>query len=138
MMERIVLDTNCLVSSFSRQSPYFKIWEAFFEGMFTLCVTNEIVMEYEEILTRKLGHAIAENIIKALLQHSHTKRFEIFYHFGIIKADPDDNKFVDCAIVANVRYIVTEDRHYNILRATLFPRVDIVDLDGFMRHLQQI
>ena len=31
------------------------------------------------------------------------------YTFALIEADKDDNKFVDCAIAANAKCIVTED-----------------------------
>ena len=133
MKERIVLDTNCLVISFSRRSPYFKIWEDFFNGRFVLCVTNEIIEEYEEILSQKLGHGIAENIIKAILQSSNTLKCNVFFRFGLIESDPDDNKFVDCAIVSNARYIVTEDRHFNVLKNIEFPHVDIINIDDFIR-----
>lgn len=132
-MERVVLDTNCLIISFSRRSPYFKIWKNFFEGHFTLCVTNEIIAEYEEILTQKLGHNIAENIIKAILQSSNTLKCDAFFRFELIKSDPDDNKFVDCAIVANAHYIVTEDHHFDSLKNVEFPRVNVIGIDEFMR-----
>ena len=36
--------------------------------------------------------------------------------FGLITADADDNKFVDCAIIAGAKYIVTEDRRFNVLK----------------------
>ena len=35
-----------------------------------------------------------------------------YYKFNLIKSDPDDNKFVDCAGIANAKFIVTEDRHF--------------------------
>lgn len=47
----IVLDTNCLIMSLSRRSPYYSVWRNFVEGNYMLCITNEILAEYEEILT---------------------------------------------------------------------------------------
>lgn len=49
-MNNIVLDTNCLVISLSRRSKYYSVWEDFLEGKYTLCYTNDILTEYEEIL----------------------------------------------------------------------------------------
>ena len=49
-MERIVLDTNCLIQSISPRSPYRRIWDSFFDGTNLLCVTTSILNEYEEIL----------------------------------------------------------------------------------------
>lgn len=45
-MRKIVLDTNCLLMSLPRISPYRKIWDDFLKGKLTLCVTNEIIEEY--------------------------------------------------------------------------------------------
>lgn len=43
-----------------------------------------------------------------------------------------DNKFVDCAVVANAKFIVTEDRHYNELKDLDFPKVETIRLDEAM------
>ena len=55
----------------------------------------------------------------------------------LMKKAPDDNKFVDCAIVANAQYIVTEDKHFQVLQSIDFPKVDVIDLDSFLSLLQQ-
>ena len=57
-----------------------------------------------------------------------------YFKFQLIDDDPDDNKFVDCAISANAKYIVTEDHHYNILKHIDFPKVDCITLDEFMKE----
>lgn len=134
-MENIVLDTNCLVISFSRRSPYFKIWQDFFDGKFNLCITNEILGEYEEILTQKLGNKIASNILSAILNSSNVTKLTTYFHFNLIKQDQDDNKFVDCAIIANAKYIVTEDHHFDILKQTPFPHIDVIGIDDFLAIL---
>ena len=51
MNRYIVLDTNCLLQSLSRRSEYYKVWEAFITGKYTLCVTTEILEEYEEFIS---------------------------------------------------------------------------------------
>ena len=48
---------------------------------------------------------------------------------------PDDNKFVDCAIAAGTKFIVTNDRHYNVLLSLGFPKVDIIRLDEALEQL---
>lgn len=133
----IVLDTNCLLMSLSRRSPYYPVWREFVNGKYTLCITNEILAEYEEILTQKVGQEIASNVIKAILDLPNTKMVQIYYHLHLITADPDDDKFVDCAFKANARYIVTEDHHYDILKQTPFPYINVIDIDEFIRVLQE-
>ncbi len=132
----IVLDTNCLLMSLSRRSTYYPVWRDFVDGKYTLCVTNEIIAEYEEILTRKVGPEIASNVIKAILDLPNTKMVHVYYHLRLIAADPDDDKFVDCAFKTNARYIVTEDRHYDVLKQTPFPYIDVVGIDEFIKVLR--
>lgn len=63
------------------------------------------------------------------------KRFWNDFYFNLIKVDPDDNKFVDCAIAGNAKFIVTEDRHYDILQQIDIPKVNIIKLDEMMQNL---
>jgi predicted nucleic acid-binding protein len=57
----------------------------------------------------------------------------VFYKWLLITADPDDNKFVDCAISANANSIVTNDKHFNILKDIAFPKVNVIDIDLFKK-----
>ena len=65
-----------------------------------------------------------------------TKMVQVYYHLRLITADPDDDKFVDCAFKANARYIVTEDHHYDILKQTPLPYIDVVGIDEFIKVLR--
>lgn len=132
----IVLDTNCLLMSLSRRGRYYPIWRDFVSGKYTLCFTNEILTEYEEILTQKLGPDVASNVIKAILDLPNTRMVQVYYHLRLIKADPDDDKFVDCAFKTNARFIVTEDHHYDVLRKVKYPVVNVIDIDSFLDYLQ--
>ena len=49
-MRRIILDTNCLISSLSRRGKYFNVWRGLQDGKFTLCVSTDILDEYQEII----------------------------------------------------------------------------------------
>lgn len=135
-MMNIVLDTNCLLMSLSRRSPYYPVWRDFVNGKYTLCVTNDIIAEYEEILSEKVGAEIAANVIKAILDLPNTKMVQVFFHLHLITADPDDDKFVDCAFKANAHYIVTQDHHYDVLKQTSFPHIDVVGIDEFIKILR--
>ena len=50
----------------------------------------------------------------------------------MIEVDKDDNKFVDCAFSANVQYIVTNDRHFNVLNQYNFPKLNPIRIQGFV------
>ena len=130
---RIVLDTNCLIQSVSPRSKYYAVWESFVSGENRLCITNEIIEEYIEILQKLVGYEVSEYIVKTIINSPFTEFFTPYYHFELIKADPDDNKFVDCAIVAHARYVVTNDYHYDVLKEIPFPKVQIISIQDFMK-----
>lgn len=131
-MSRIVLDTMQCISP---KSKYRKIWDCFLNGTNFLCVSNEILNEYEEIIERLAGEDTAKLLINLILNSPNTLFFTPYYNFNLIKSDPEDNKFVDCAIVANAKFIVTEDHHFHILKQYNFPRVDFIALDAFYHLL---
>ena len=111
---RLVLDTNCLIQSIPPLSRYHALWQSFVCGRNVLCVSNEIIEEYVEILQRLTDFETAETIIKTIVNSPFVEFITPFYHFNLIQQDTDDNKFVDCAIAATARYIVTNDKHYDI------------------------
>lgn len=135
MNRYIVLDTNCLLQSLSRRSQYYKVWEDFVLGKYTLCVSNSILEEYEEIIASHMSLLAAQIAVETILRANNVLRVDARFQFDLIKADPDDNKFVDCAIVANADYIVTEDKHFNILKTKGFPTVEIRRLQEFYEEL---
>jgi len=138
MMKRVVLDTNCLIQSISRRSPYYRVWSDFVAGRYGLCVTTEIIEEYAEILARHLSSSVSDLVVAAILRANNTVRVDARFRFGLIAADPDDNKFVDCAIVANAEYIVTNDSHFDCLADVPFPHVSIRNIDEFLEDLSQM
>ena len=73
--------------------------------------------------------------INVIVNNPYTIFVTPYYHFNLITADPDDNKFVDCAVAGNAMVIVTEDRHYDVLKQVDFPQVNVVSLDEMMRRI---
>ena len=131
-MNPVVIDTNCLLQIIARKSPYRPIWDAFLEGRYDLCVSNEILDEYQEILAQQITPTVAENIVLLILNQQNVQLVDPHFRMGIITADPDDNKFVDCAFAAGADYLVSEDSHFNVLRTTQFPQLNLVTLDEFL------
>ena len=60
------------------------------------------------------------------------------YRFNLIKADPDDNKFVDCAVTAGATYIVSNDKHFSELSNYDFPKVDVRTLSQFLEIVRSL
>ena len=130
-MQRIVLDTNCLLQILPSISPYHEVWNAVLDGRVSLCVNTEILEEYEEILGNKTTPEIASNIVEAIARLSTTYYQESYVYFGLIEQDVDDNKFVDCAIASDAEYIVSNDAHFKILQEIEWPKVEVLLLEQY-------
>ena len=59
----------------------------------------------------------------------------VYFNWKLIYADTDDNKYVDCAIAAQADYIVTEDKHFHILKRIPFPNVQTISINEFLEKL---
>ena len=134
--DRIVLDTNCLLAALSRHSEYYSIWRNLLDGKYTLCVTNEILDEYQEIIERKTTKVVAANVINLLLKMENVLFVDTYFRLQLIETDPDDNKFVDCAFAANAVYIVSDDKHFDVLNSISFPRILVIKLREFLNMLE--
>lgn len=136
---KIVLDTNCLLQVIFPKAYHKEVWDAFLLRKYTLCYTNEMLLEYREIIARRFGDAqFAEDVVELLLMMPNTERISPSYHFNLITSDPDDNKFVDCAIIAGATFIVSNDRHFNEVRQYSFPKVEIKTLTEFLHIVRRI
>ena len=131
-MKPVVIDTNCLLQIIACKSPYRPIWDAFLHGRFQLCVSNDILDEYQEILEQQITPTVAENVVLLILNQPNVRLVDPYFRMELVTADPDDNKFVDCAFAAGADYLVSEDSHFNILRQTPFPQLNLVTLDEFL------
>lgn len=133
---RVVLDTNCLIMAISSRNRYNIIWKSFLVDDYILCITNEILEEYVEVIGRNISPTVADMVAFTILTRKNVLKFDPHFRFNLIKADPDDNKFVDCAIVSGAKCIVTEDKHFRVLDSISFPHVDIVGIDAFISTLK--
>ena len=136
MQNRIVLDTNCLLASLSSKSENFRVWKDFQKGKFTLCVSNEILEEYQEIIAQKTTPSVAQNVVRAIVESENVEFIDPHFHVYAIFADPDDNKFVDCAFAANAAFIVSEDSHFEVLKTLAFPKIMVLKLKAFLKFLE--
>ncbi len=135
MNRRIVLDTNCLLQAISRRGRYYRVWNDFILGRYDLCVTTEILEEYEEILSRYTSPVVGQMVVEAIVRANNVLRIDARFRFGLIVADPDDNKFVDCAIVSSAECVVTNDSHFKVLASIPFPHVVVKSLSDFSDEL---
>ena len=130
---RIVIDTNIFVSSFMGGNPR-KIIDLWKEGKITLCLSNDILDEYINVLKR-IGLADEDELAELLSLFS--KGFNILFtmktpKLEIVKEDPDDDKFIECAIALKAEYIITGDKA--ILSLGQYMNIRILSPIEFIRH----
>ena len=132
---RVVLDTNVLLISLPIKSRYRPIFDALRSGKFELVVSNDILLEYHEKISEKTSAEIADNVLKFILSLENCFLQSTFFEWGLMHNDEDDNKYVDCALVANADHLVSEDRHFNILKDIDFPKLSVIRIDDFLHLL---
>ncbi len=128
---KVVLDTNILLVSISSKSPYHWLFQNLLTGRFDLYVTTDILMEYEEIIATKYHPQVAKDVLRTLLKLPNVHRQFVYSRWNLIANDPDDDKFVDCAIAGNVHYLVSQDKPFDVLKNIAFPRVTVLNLESF-------
>ena len=136
-MKRVVLDTNCLLASISSRSEFFVVWKGLHEGRYILCVSNDILAKYEEVIAAKASPIVAKHVVDALVDSDYVEFFDPQFKLGLIKIDPDDNKFVDCAFAANATFIVSQDHHFDVLATIDFPKIAVLKLQVFTALLKE-
>jgi putative PIN family toxin of toxin-antitoxin system len=135
---KIVIDTNVFVSSFltpqGRPRQIIDLWKS---GRVTLCLCAEILTEYLEVLSR-FGLS-GEPELKELLDLFKTRQFiefvVIYNDLHVVEADPADDKFLECALASNAKYIVSGDKHLKALQ--VFGNIPILSPAQFMDTVQR-
>lgn len=132
---RVVIDTNVLLAALPRVSIYRPIINYVASGGIELVVSTAILLEYQEILSSKTNEIVANNFLEFLLKMPGVIRVGTPFTWGVIEVDPDDNKFVDAGFIGGADYIVTYDKHFDIVSKRLFPHIDIINPDDFLTLL---
>lgn len=116
----VVLDTNVVLQARATGHVFHVILEELLAGRFALAFSTAILLEYEEILTVRVGatrwQQFAATLDAISRWQNNVRRVEPAFRFHLIAADPDDDKFADCAIAAEAEWIVTEDAHFEVLK----------------------
>ena len=135
----VVLDTNVLLPLFGKAGRHRPLRDAIARGRVRWAVSTSVLFEYEEILIARSGRSRWEALLRFMqavsLRHGSIMRVSPSFHFRIVTADPDDNKFTDCAITANADYVITEDAHFKPLAEAGYQPQPITPAEFIRRHL---
>ena len=135
---KVVLDTNILIAVIGKKSPFRWIFDCIIQGRIILCVSNDILFEYQEVLAKKTSREVAENVVNFIAINPYTEKTDIFFNFELILEDADDNKFVDCVIASNAVCLVSNDKHFQVLTTIDFPKVKVLELQEFEEKYKSV
>ena len=110
-MIRVVVDTNIFISSFFGGNPR-KIVDLWKSGQIILCLSRPIIDEYINVL-RRMGLQNERELEELLSVFAHG--FHVLFtskspNLNVVEKDPDDNKFIECAVALNAKSIITGDK----------------------------
>lgn len=137
MQPRVVIDTNCLLQILGAKSKYHFLFESFLQFGYVMCISNEVLLEYEEILRMKASPLAADLFVKVIVRSRNVIRKDPYFKWNIITNDFDDNKFVDCAFACRANYIVTNDNHFQEAANSPFPVFKVINIDDFSELMKQ-
>jgi len=110
-MQKLIIDTNVLVSSLIQKSfPYKIVSELFIEDKVVLCVSRNLIAEYHEVLRRPKFTAYYDFIAKAEVLLATIEAKAIMYYPQIeidLLSDKNDNMILELADTCSANYIIT-------------------------------
>jgi putative PIN family toxin of toxin-antitoxin system len=135
-MLKAVIDTNQFVSSLiSKQGPSAQLIDRWRQQKFILVTSPEIIAEIQRVLEYphiskkyKLSKSDVQSLL-TLIAHEAVVIPKL-PDVHVIKDDPDDDKFLECALAARAEYIVSGDRH--LLSLGSYKSISIITVKEFL------
>ena len=129
-VDKIVADTNIIISSIFWSGKPCRIIQKGIDQELLIYISKDIIDELRVVLKRDFGleKQEIEDIIETILLFTHL--VETKEKIDIVE-DKKDNMILECAIAANVKYIVSGDSH--LLNLKEFKGIKIVSADEFLR-----
>lgn len=136
-MIKVVIDTNVFVSSFFGGLPrqIIDLWRS---GQVTLCLSAAIADEYIDVLQR-LGLKNTrelEELLTLLARGQNILFTTKTPSLNLVKSDPDDDKFIECAVALKAAYVITGDRALKAVKK--YMKIKIVSPREFLQSLKPV
>ncbi len=131
-MRKVVIDTNVFISSFFGGIPR-KIINLWRDGKITLCLSQPIIEEYINVLNRmSVNEKEIKNLTNLFAQGHNTLFAGNTPELHIVHDDPDDNKFIECAVALQCKSIVSGDNHLKFIKKYI--DIDIISPRNFIEQ----
>jgi len=131
---RIVIDTNVIISAMFFGGKPSELLQLAMNRKVETAVSREIVLEYEEIITRmsrkypnRPRRFPLEHFVSSSAVVSPTRKIDVC-------RDKDDNKFLECAAEAKCVYVVSGDN--DLLSLGSFEDIEILTVAQFFERYE--
>lgn len=128
---KIVLDTNVLISGIFFAGAPYEVLKAWRDGRIQILISEEIIEEYRrvgELLSKKFPGIEFAPALQLLAIHA------VFVRPKKLAAqvceDPDNDKFLECAIAGKSKLLVSGDKH--LLKISRYKGIVIVSPRNFV------
>lgn len=121
---KVVFDTNIYISAFLKSGFSRELSDWAIQEKFELFCSEEILLEFQEKLAKKFkaGQQDINLFISTITDVA--KIVKTAQKFKIIKADPNDNIILECAIASDAQLIISLDKH--LIKLKKFEKIGIV------------
>ena len=135
-MKRIVMDTNVLISAIGWKGSSYLIWDRSLQGSHQLLTSSALLAELDKVLARPKFSFIPtmERQQFLVLFTAITELIEIHIHLDVVKADPSDNRILECAVDGQADVIISGDHHLVNLKD--YNGIPILTPQGFLRWIR--
>ncbi len=133
---RVVIDTNVFISSFLGKGNPNSIIDLWKKGYLTICLSREIIDEYVDVLIRLgiINSREIEELLQLFAQGYHSTFIAKTKTIKIVMEDPDDNKFFECAVALNAKYIISGDKQ--VLKVKNYFGIKVVNPKIFLQDFE--
>lgn len=137
---RAVIDTNVLISGFiSRESYPAKLVDGWVEKRFEPVVSEEIIREYREVFARDRFSALGSveerlKLLGTLLSFEHVVLVSPQERICMVKDDPRDDIFLECAAAGECEFIISGDQH--LLKLKQYKNIKVITAKEFIELLK--
>jgi len=133
---KVVIDTNVFVSAAVLKKSSSVIMEMWKNDEFTLLFSPDIFDEYFEVIARPKFKQEGEDIRElAKLLTERAVVVEPQIQLDVVKDDPDDNKFLECAVAGKADFIISGDHH--LLSIKEYKQIKILTVAQFIKRIHK-
>lgn len=133
MPKRVVFDTNVVISGLLWRGKPFQCLLLARSGLVQAVYCPQMQAELSTKLRIKFG--FSEERVRSVVRelHSYAEQVQIPDSLRAVLADPDDDKFIECALVGRANWVVSGDRH--LLSLQRYRNIAIVNATEFVERL---